>query len=751
VIVLLLATVLMVVAIVYARRWTGQPGPSQQQHANSRPNERNEKPDAPVGAYAYADAGSCATCHDQIAATYSRTGMARSFARLRAGQPVADFKTRNRLYHEASGRHYTMEERGGKFYQRRHEVGFDGKQANIFELQADYVVGSGNHARTFLHRNADGRLLEMPVSWYSERGGYWAMSPGYDRSAHMDFRRLINEDCMSCHNGYPRAGVRDAGNGPAFAEPLPEGIDCQRCHGPGQAHVDAIKAGQIEAGRQAIANPGDFDRERQLETCMQCHFETTSSPLPFQMRRKAHPAFSYTPGKSLADYVIYFDHAPGSGRDDKFEIAGGGYRLRKSACFQQSAMTCLTCHNPHDIPRGAKAVQHYVAVCQSCHQRVHTTGVPPTQAVGSSATCLDCHMPKRRTEDAVHVVMTDHYIQRRRPAGDLLAPRREGENFEHGDYRGEVVLAYPATLPSTPENELDLAVDQVLQGSNLSVGITRLEQAIAKYKPERPDVYYELARAYSKTSNYDADIRWAGEALRRDPNFVPALKELAAAATAIGALAGSISGQPRGGALTQAAQALEKAVTLGPNDGDAFADLGNVYVQQDRLDEAQRALQQALAVDSDSPRANNTMGLLALKKGDVGGAERYFRAAIRIQPDLAEAEKNLGNLLAGRKAYAEAGYHFEKAIRSNPNDAGAHQNFGLVLALTRAYPKAVAELRAAIRLNPQMAQVHTDLGDVLAAMRRFDEAAQEYGLAIQANGHDEDARRGLEALRTNRP
>jgi tetratricopeptide (TPR) repeat protein len=726
-IILLLAAAVTVAGLAYGRRWTAPhsqppsppPSPSQQRAA-------------------YADPGICASCHDQIAATYSRTGMARSFSKLRPADPVADFKTRNRLYHEASGRHYTMEQRGGAFYQRRHEVGFDGKETNIFELRADYVVGSGNHARTLLHRTADGRLLEMPVSWYSERGGYWAMSPGYDRSAHMDFRRLINEDCMSCHNGYPRGEVRDEGNGPAFPEPLPEGIDCQRCHGPGQAHVDAIKKGDVDAGRRAIANPAAFDRERQLETCMQCHFETTSSPLPFQMRRSGQPAFSYTPGKSLADYIIYFDHAPGSGRDDKFEIAGGAYRLRKSACFQQSAMTCVTCHDPHDITRGAKAVHQYVAVCQGCHQSVHRSGAPQMQKVASSATCLDCHMPKRRTEDAVHVVMTDHYIQRRRPPGDLLAPRAEADTFEHGDYRGEVVLAYPATLPSTPENDLDLAVAQVQQGSNLTAGITRLEQAIEKHKPERPEVYYELARAYSKTSNYDADIRWCEEALRRDPSFAPALKELAAAAAAIGKLA-------------QAAQAVEKAVTLRPNDGDAFADLGNVYVQQDRIDEAQRALERALAIDPNTPRANNTMGLAALKRGDTDGAERYFRAAMRIQPDLAEAEKNLGNLLAGRKAYAEAGYYFEKAIRSNPNDASAHHSYGVVLALTRVYSKAVAELRAAIRLSPGLAQVHTDLGDVLAAMGRTAEAAREYGLAIEANPNDEDARRGLDALRANRP
>jgi tetratricopeptide (TPR) repeat protein len=733
-IVLLLAAAVAVASIMYARHWAARHGESQQQpRASSRSNSR---PDAPAAAYA--DPGTCASCHDQIAATYSRTGMARSFSKLRPVDSIADFKTRNRLYHEPSGRHYTMEQRGDAFYQRRHEVGFDGKETNIFELQADYVVGSGNHARTLLHRTADGRLLELPVSWYAERGGYWAMSPGYDRSAHMDFRRLINEDCMSCHNGYPRGGVRDDGNGPTFAEPLPEGIDCQRCHGPGQAHVDAIKKGDVDTGRRAIANPATFDRERQLETCMQCHFETTSSPLPFQIRRSEHPPFSYTPGNPLSDYAIYFDHAPESGRDDKFEIAGGAYRLRKSACFQQSAMTCVTCHNPHDITRGAKAVQQYVAVCQSCHQRVHPNGAPRVQNVASSATCLDCHMPKRRTEDAVHVVMTDHYIQRRRPPGDLLAPRKEADNVEHGDYRGEVVLSYPATLPATPENEIYLAVAQVQDGSNLAKGITRLEQAIDKHKPKRAEVYYELARASSKTRNYDADIRWCQQALQRDPNYVPALKELAAAATAIGK-------------LPEAAQALERAVTLRPNDVDAFADLGNVYLQQDRVDEAHRALQRALAVDSNNPRAHNTLGLIGLKRGDTGEAERGFRESIRLQPDLAEAQKNLGNLLASRRAYGEAGYHFEKAIRTNPADADAHQNFGLVLALTREYPKAAAELRAAIRLSPGLAGAHTDLGDVLAAMGRADEAAREYGLAIQVDPNDADARRGLDALRANTP
>lgn len=680
---------------------------------------------------AYADPAVCSTCHEQIAGTYSRTGMARAFSKVSG----AEFRTRNRVYHKASDRYYTMVERDGKFYQRRHQIGFGGQETNAFELEAHYVVGSGNHARTFLHRAADGRLLQLPVSWYTERGGYWAMSPGYDRPAHLDFRRVIDAGCMSCHNGYPRTPVEDDREGPRFSDPLPEGIDCQRCHGPGQAHVDAVKAGDLEASRRTIVNPGKLDRERQLETCMQCHLESTSTPLPFQVRRYEHPPFSYTPGKALSDYFIHFDHAPGSGRDDKFEIAGGAYRLRKSACFQRSEMTCLTCHNPHDIPRGPKATERYVGICQSCHEAPHRDRVPQVPGVSASATCVDCHMPKRRTEDAVHVVMTDHYIQRQPLRRALLAQRTEAESLKQGDYRGDVVLYYPPTLPSTPENELYLALAQVRQGTNLTAGIRRLEQAIEKYRPKRPDFYYELARAYSMTADHDADIHWCREALRRDPNFVPALKELAAAATAKGDLG-------------EAAQALERAVALRPSDGNAFADLGSVYLRQGRVDEAQKILERALALDPTMPRANNMMGLVALRKGATESAEAHLREAIRLQPDLQEAHNNLGNLLAGRRAYAEAGYHFEHAIRSDPDNVEAHHSYGVVLALTHSYAKAAVELRAAVRLAPGLAQAHIDLADVLAATGRMDEARLHFNVAAKSGDAEvrQAALAGLRAL-----
>jgi predicted CXXCH cytochrome family protein len=665
--------------------------------------------------------------------------MARSLSKVR----VDDFANA-RFYHAASDRHYTLVERGGALLQRRHQTGFGGTEANVVELTADYVIGSGNHARTFVHRAPDGRLLQLPVSWYADRGGHWAMSPGYDRPAHLDFRRVIDEGCMSCHNGYPRGQVQDDGTGPRFTGDLPEGIDCQRCHGPGQRHVEAMRAGSVDAGRRAIVNPAALDRERQLEVCMQCHLEPTSSPLPFQIRRYEHPPFSYVPGRPLGDAFIYFDHALTSTRDrestsakatadkyrDKFEIAGGAYRPRQSRCFQNSQMTCVTCHNPHDVPRGNGAVQHYVAVCRSCHDTAHPRGVPRAAFAGPRSTCLDCHMPKRRAEDAVHVVMTDHFIQRRRPARDLTAPLKEAAAADTNHYQGEVVLYYPPALPATPENELYLALAQVQQGSNLAAGVPRLQKAIESYTPKRAELYYELARAYAKRGDHAAVIRWSEAALQNNVNFAPALKELASAAAALGQ-------------WDRAVEALQRAVALRSRDAHALADLGNAYLQQHRVDEAIETLRRALALDSSLPRASNTMGLASLAGGDPDQTEQHFREAIRIQPDFAEAHNNLANLLARRHAYAEAAYHFEEALRSDPKYAAAHHSYGLVLALMKSYTRAVAALQEAVRLSPGVARPHTDLADVLAITGRVGEAAREYERAIQANPREYEAHYGL--------
>src|ERR1700722_638465 len=268
----------------------------------------------------YVDGAVCASCHRDIAETYRKTGMGRSFSIPTAANVAEDYAHANTVFHEPSGLHYTMVERNGEFFELRSQAGFDGKETNVMEERIDYVIGSGNHSHSYLHRAPDGQLIELPVSWYSENHGYWAMSPGYDSKDQQDFSRAITPECMFCHNGYPQG---DAGlERSIFPEKLPQGIDCQRCHGPGRAHVEAAMSGHAtpELVRSTIVNPGSLDRERQLEVCMQCHLETSHHE-PNEQRAFDRAVFSYRPGQLLEDFKLYFEPAvdgkqAGGGMDD---------------------------------------------------------------------------------------------------------------------------------------------------------------------------------------------------------------------------------------------------------------------------------------------------------------------------------------------------------------------------------------------------------------------------------------------------
>ncbi len=571
-----------------------------------------------------------------------------------------------------------MTERDVNFYHLSYQIGFDGKETNIVETQADFAIGSGNHARTYVHRAAEGKLVELPVSWYPEDGGHWAMSPGYDRADQKDFRRIVPDECLFCHSA-------------KVSEPV--AIDCQRCHGPGSAHVKAAGSGHASAEtiRRAIVNPARLNRDRQLEVCMQCHLETTSRYVPNAIRRYDRSAFSYRPGQPLGDYAIYFDHGK-DGQGDRFEIAHAAYRLRKSACFRASQMTCTTCHDPHQV----QTAEHYVAVCRTCHAVAHRA-----EKQLASANCLGCHMPKRRAEDAVHVVMTDHYIQRRKPDWDLLAPLAEQIESDPG----AVTLYYPPQLPRTPENELYLAV----------AGIVPLEGALQKYAPARPEFYFELGETYLKAGKNTEAIRWYEQALRRRPGYPAATKQLVFALFATGQ-------------VERAAQILKTAAP----DTIVLTNLGNAYLRQGKIEQAKRALQQAVRLDPDAPETQNLLGLAQLQSGDSKGAEIRFREAIRILPEMAEAQNNLANLLTGAGDYLQAAYHFEKAIQSDPAYADAHHHYGLLLILMRSYDKAAMELHEAVRLDPESAEAYSDLGDLLAAQGHNESAREEYKRAEKA-------------------
>ncbi|HZO55590.1 MAG TPA: tetratricopeptide repeat protein, partial [Bryobacteraceae bacterium] len=574
--------------------------------------------------------------------------------------------------HELSDQHFTMRVRNGRYFQRRHQISSHGQAENVLEREVDYVLGSGNHSRSYLHRAPSGKLILLPLAWYSEGGGAWAMNPGYDRPNHLGFRRAISYDCMFCHNGYP-AGMEAArvGDDPLFPVKLPDGIDCQRCHGPGRAHVEAAGAKQSTAQiRAAIMNPKRLTRDRELEVCLQCHLETTSRTLPYSLVRFDREFFSYRPGEPLASYMLHFDHAPGTGNDDKFEIAHAAYRLRKSACFLRSdRLTCTTCHDPHNAPREEKAVAHYRNVCQSCHRAAHNPGQD----------CTSCHMAKRRTEDVIHAIMTDHLIQRERPRQNLLAPLIERHDTAGTAYRGEVVPYYP----QNSADELYLAVAQVNEGSNLTAGVRRLQAAVQRHRPAAAWLYFEIAEALWKTGQQEAAISFYEEALRRKNDLLPAIRNLGAALLDTGHF-----------------DRAESVLSSAPNDPASLSTLGDLHRRQGRLDAAARTYKEAVARDSGLAEAHHGLAQTLISQGDLKGAFAAFQEAVRHRPDYADAHFNWGTALGQAGDLAAAEKHLLLAVKSNPRLVGAYNNLGLVSVAQGNIRQAVERFRKALKIDP---------------------------------------------------
>ena len=698
----------------------------------------------PVAALAqeYADPKLCAACHPAIAATYRQNGMGRSFSAPRPEILIEDFAKNNSYYHPASDTHYQMLRRGDRIFQRRYQMGRDGREMNVDEKEVDYIVGSGNHMRTYVHRNADGTLLQLPLAWYAEKGGYWAMNPGFDSADYPYAQRRIGYDCMFCHNAYPRtpAGHDRLGDLPVYSGSLPQGIDCQRCHGPGQLHVKlaSTPGTKPEAIRGAIVNPARLNPDRRMDVCSQCHLKTTEFRLPHAIKRYDRADFSYRPGEPLADFALAFDAAPGPARVDRFETASAVTRLRESQCFQRSqgGLACTTCHNPHDVRHGGAGAAAYNKVCGQCHAKALAQDVAAGRHPAAGG-CIDCHMPKRRTEDIVHMSVTDHRIQRVPPAGDLLAEREEHHEDVRTMYHGEVVFYEGGERPKDPSDALYLAVAQVREDANLEKGIGRLEQAIAALKPSRPEPYFELANAYRDAGQGAKAVAEYRQALWRDPRYIPAILELSQIF--------KMAADPAG-AVAAARQATEMA----PTDARGWDALGQAQLDAGQFAAAMAALKQALSLDPESPAAHNGIGVALAESGDMEKSMAEFQEAIRIRPNYGEPHGNLANLLSWKRDYGAAEYEFERAVRLQPADFGTRFNYAGMLNQMRRFDEAQTQIEAAIRANPRVAEAHDLLGSLLERKGARDAAFTEYREAVRLKPEFDHAQLDLGALLLDR-
>jgi hypothetical protein len=158
-------------------------------------------------------------------------------------------------------------------------------------------------------------------------------------------------------------------------------VSCERCHGPGRAHVEAARRGEDTLTMRMGHDRADPSVEVVL--CGGCH------RLPRAI----------SPSRLRPDNV------------QLVRFQGVGISL--SSCYADglSGLRCISCHEPHDRLSTDHAA--YEAVCLSCHG----TGSKANQSVcpvSPAAKCIDCHMPRRNVSE--NESFTDHWIRKPDPA-----------------------------------------------------------------------------------------------------------------------------------------------------------------------------------------------------------------------------------------------------------------------------------------------------------------------------------------------
>jgi predicted CXXCH cytochrome family protein len=414
--------------------------------------------------------------------------------------------------------------------------------------------------------------------------------------------------------------------------------------------------------------------------------------------------------------------------------------LRQSRCFLESGgkLECLTCHDPHKISRGEEALRQYSAVCQQCHTEQHPAGVTAT-----AADCITCHMPKRRVDDAPHVIMTDHLIQRRAPANALTEfAERPAE-----EYRGEVVAYYPAPLAETPRNELYRAVAQVGLGNNVAVGMPELVRLIAAVNPREPEFYMVLGDGWKSLGKPAEAAAAYRKALELQPDSTRAMRALAEVdpphaeqilAHAVEIAPNDAESWFRYGVLTGSAERLQKAIALDPWLPDQARRLAEVT-------HSEAALKDALRTDPFDDAAWDLGGRILAEKGDFAGAFFDFTRAIKLRPSAKYLyDEALALVRADR--FDDAQSPAEMAVRADGGLVEAHELLGGLYTRSKQWPAAAREYEAVLALAPELARVQLRLGTVLAS--EGDAAGAAAHLRAAAQGNDAAvARQAAQALR----
>lgn len=220
----------------------------------------------------------------------------------------------------------------------------------------------------------------------------------------------------------------------------------------------------------------------------------------------------------------------------------------------------------------------------------------------------------------------------------------------------------------------------------------------------------------------------------------------------------------------------------------AYVNLGNVFLELNRLDEAKNCFNAALTLDENNAATHYGLGQIAMSRRNYTDAVQHFETTLiqapganRVHYSLAMAYRGLGNTekvkahlaqqgtvgvrvsdplvdgfqdrIAGERVYlsrgklafeaqryAEAAAEFRKAVAAKPNSVTPRVNLGAALTQLGDLDAAAEQFREAIRIEPEKGNAHYNLAVILSRQNKPDEAISHLQSALKMEPNDLGAR-----------
>ncbi|UCF36656.1 MAG: tetratricopeptide repeat protein, partial [Acidobacteriota bacterium] len=251
--------------------------------------------------------------------------------------------------------------------------------------------------------------------------------------------------------------------------------------------------------------------------------------------------------------------------------------------------------------------------------------------------------------------------------------------------------------------------------------------------PEAIRAYLEgrsFLEGWDVEENHSRSIESLKQAIELDPGFGQAHAALAQAYWT----EWTASSDP--GAVTQALEQANLAVTLNPTNADSFLALGVVELGRGRFDQAILAFEKVLSLSPDDDAACRQIAEAyeGLEKYD--DARRMYLRAIELRPEYWENQLSMGNFLLYRGEFEEAKTYYRKLVSLRPLSDIGHNNLALAHLSLGEMDEAEAHLHAALAIQPNSAG-YNNLGFIYYSAGKYSEAARQFLKATDLGGNQD--------------